>query len=112
MTTIADRGGRPRRPKDRKEQLAAVAAKLFCERGFHEVGITDIAAAAGITGPALYRHFADKQAILAHVVALAIDHLATATAQPDPEAAAIDQGEAILGDLARESVKRPEIPVL
>ena len=114
MTTIADRGGRPRRPKDRKEQLAAVAAKLFCERGFHEVGITDIAAAAGITGPALYRHFADKQAILAHVVALAIDHLSAATtALPDDTAVpAVEQVEAILTKLARVSVERPEISAL
>lgn len=112
MTTIADAPGRGKRPRDRKEQLAGVAAKLFCERGFHEVGITDIAAAAGITGPALYRHFSDKQAILAHVVSLAIDHLATATALPDPEAPAIDQVEAILENLARVSVERPEISAL
>ncbi|MGH3433970.1 MAG: TetR/AcrR family transcriptional regulator [Thermocrispum sp.] len=114
MTTVADRAGRPRRPRDRKEQLAAVAAELFCQRGYHEVGITDIAAAAGITGPALYRHFNDKQAILAHVVLLAIEQL-TATTQLSPDGAAApapDQVDTMLHSLARLSVERRDISAL
>lgn len=54
-----------RRPKDRKATIALAAAELFCARGFHNVGIEDIAKAVGITGPAIYRHFRTKQAILA-----------------------------------------------
>src|SRR5258707_130618 len=53
----ADSSHRP----DRKNQLTAIAARLFCARGYNGVGINDIAAAAGITGPALYRHFADPR---------------------------------------------------
>lgn len=48
----------------RREQLLGAAAALFSERGFHDVGIDDIGAAAGITGPGVYRHFASKQALL------------------------------------------------
>ena len=48
----------------RREQLLAAAAALFAERGFHDVGIDDIGAAAGISGPGVYRHFASKQALL------------------------------------------------
>lgn len=48
----------------RREQLLEAAAALFAERGFHDVGIDDIGAAAGITGPGVYRHFASKQALL------------------------------------------------
>lgn len=55
-----------RRPKDRKAQLATIGAELFGERGYHAVSLDEIAAAAGITGPAIYRHFRNKQAILAH----------------------------------------------
>ncbi len=41
----------------------------------------DIAAAAGITGPAVYRHFPDKQAVLFHVLRHALDDVwATTTA--------------------------------
>ena len=48
----------------RRELLLGAAADLFAARGFHEVGIDDIGAAAGITGPGVYRHFASKQALL------------------------------------------------
>jgi AcrR family transcriptional regulator len=57
------------RPKDRKASIALAAAELFCARGFHNVGNEDIAAKVGITGPALYRHFPSKQAILTAAVA-------------------------------------------
>ena len=48
----------------RREQLLAASALLFAERGFHAVGIDDIGAAAGISGPGVYRHFASKLALL------------------------------------------------
>lgn len=48
----------------RREKLLAAAATLFAERGYHDVGIDDIGAAAGISGPGVYRHFAGKQALL------------------------------------------------
>ncbi|MEV5557779.1 TetR/AcrR family transcriptional regulator [Nonomuraea wenchangensis] len=56
------------RPKDRREAIALVAAELFCARGYHNVGIEDIAQEVGITGPAIYRHFPNKQAVLAAAV--------------------------------------------
>ncbi|GAA2208128.1 TetR/AcrR family transcriptional regulator [Nonomuraea monospora] len=59
---------RRQRPKDRKETIALVAAELFCARGYHNVGIEDIAQEIGVTGPALYRHFPNKQAVLAAAV--------------------------------------------
>ncbi|GAA1193979.1 TetR/AcrR family transcriptional regulator [Prauserella alba] len=64
-----------RRRGDRRAQLARIAAELFCRRGYHAVGLGDIATEAGITGPAIYRHFKNKQAILT----FAADDLAAAT---------------------------------
>lgn len=55
-----------RRAGNRKAQLALLAAELFCARGYHGVGIDEIAAAAGISGPAIYRHFPTKYALLVH----------------------------------------------
>ncbi|WP_432847301.1 TetR/AcrR family transcriptional regulator [Amycolatopsis sp. CA-161197] len=106
MSTPA-RGSRPR---DRKAQLAAVAAGLFRARGFHGVGINDIAAAAGVTGPALYRHFADKQAILAYVVLAGIDDMEAVTASA--LSGAPDQLEVLLTGLATQAVERREIAAL
>ncbi|MPY80055.1 MAG: TetR family transcriptional regulator [Actinophytocola sp.] len=107
-------GGRTRRPWDRKAQLAAVAAELFCARGYHEVGITDIAAAAGVTGPALYRHFSDKQAILAHVVLSGIDELIATTqrALDDADKPAPEQVDALLDRLAAMSVDHRDVASL
>lgn len=48
----------------RRELLLEAAAHLFAERGFHAVGIDDIGAAAGISGPGVYRHFSSKGALL------------------------------------------------
>lgn len=50
---------------DRRAALLDAAATLFSERGFNGVSIEDLGAAAGVSGPAVYRHFASKQAVLA-----------------------------------------------
>jgi AcrR family transcriptional regulator len=52
----------------RKRELIAVAAKLFAERGYHAVGINDISGELGLTGPAFYRHFPSKEALLIAVL--------------------------------------------
>jgi AcrR family transcriptional regulator len=44
--------------------LLEIAAKIFAEEGYKETGIESILKQAGLTGPALYRHFASKQEIL------------------------------------------------
>src|SRR5207248_11222301 len=49
---------------ERRERILASATSLFLENGFHGAGIDDIAAAAGVTGPAIYRHFKNKDAVL------------------------------------------------
>lgn len=38
--------------------------RLFREKGFRGTSINDIGAAAGVTGPALYRHFSGKGELL------------------------------------------------
>ena len=48
----------------RRERILASATSLFEENGYHGAGIDDIAAAAGVTGPAIYRHFKNKDALL------------------------------------------------
>jgi AcrR family transcriptional regulator len=53
----------------RREQILAAAAELFAHHGFHGVGIDDIGAAVGISGPALYRHFRSKDAMLGEMLA-------------------------------------------
>lgn len=65
MTTLTSRG---RRKSDRRSQLLAVAEQLIAERGFLAVRLEDIGAAAGISGPAIYRHFTGKEALLVELL--------------------------------------------
>lgn len=53
------------RRRSRREEILDVAVDLFATRGYHGVSMDDIGAAAGVTGPALYHHFAGKEAMLA-----------------------------------------------
>ncbi len=52
------------RRRSRKDEILEVAVGLFAARGYHGVSMDDIGAAAGVTGPALYHHFAGKEAML------------------------------------------------
>jgi AcrR family transcriptional regulator len=61
----------PREPAPkppRRQQILAAAAELFAHRGFHGVGIDDIGAAVGISGPGVYRHFRSKDAVLGELL--------------------------------------------
>jgi AcrR family transcriptional regulator len=60
---------------DRRAQLRTVAARLFATSGFHGVSIEDIGAACGISGPAVYRHFPSKDALLADLLVSISEHL-------------------------------------
>ena len=105
---------RSRRNGDRKTQLAEVAAELFRARGYHGVGINDIAAAAGLTGPALYRHFPDKQSVLSYVLLSGLRDMEAETAKAlstlgRPSAEQVDQ---LLGRIAAASVERREVAAL
>lgn len=59
----------------RRDQILAAAAELFAKHGFHGVGIDDIGAALGISGPALYRHFRSKDAMLGEMLTSISEYL-------------------------------------
>ncbi|HEY5756114.1 MAG TPA: TetR/AcrR family transcriptional regulator [Steroidobacter sp.] len=63
--------GRPRRFDDRRVKLLRTAADLFSERGFQQTTLEDIAAALGITRPALYYYADSKDSLLAEIGELA-----------------------------------------
>ncbi|MGD9960640.1 TetR/AcrR family transcriptional regulator [Nocardioides sp.] len=52
----------------RREQILATAAQLFAAKGFHGVSVVDLGTACGISGPALYKHFESKDAMLAEML--------------------------------------------
>lgn len=88
----------PASTPSRREQILATAAELFAARGFHGVSVAELGAACGISGPALYKHFPSKQAMLAEMLtsiserllAVGRERVASAGTPPDAVRALVD----------------------
>lgn len=94
----------------RKLQLSQAAARLFTERGYHNVSMDDVASAVGLTGPALYRHFRKKHDILAQAISeqlAAVEAVAAAAVEADldPE----QRAAKFLSELADLVLEREEV---
>jgi AcrR family transcriptional regulator len=64
--SIAPRSRKPKRrlpAEQRRTLIEDAAARLFAERGYSDTRLEDVAAAAHVTKPILYRHFASKSAL-------------------------------------------------
>jgi len=59
---------RDRAKAERSDAILREAARLFSARGYNGVSLEDIGASVGVSGPAVYRHFAGKQALLGAVL--------------------------------------------
>jgi AcrR family transcriptional regulator len=64
---------RPEEVEETRSMILRVAQQLFMQSGYRAVSTRQLADACGLTQPALYHHFADKQAIF---LAMAQDELA------------------------------------
>lgn len=88
----------PATTPSRREQILATAAELFAARGFHGVSVAELGAACGISGPALYKHFPSKQAMLAEMLTsiserlleVGLERVATAAGPADGVRALVD----------------------
>jgi AcrR family transcriptional regulator len=62
-------------PDQRRAVIVEAAGRLFGERGYDGTRLADVAAAAGVTKPILYRHFADKERLYLALLARHRDDL-------------------------------------
>ncbi|WP_030318118.1 TetR family transcriptional regulator [Streptomyces sp. NRRL B-3229] len=85
-------GLRERKKQQTYESVSEIAIRLFLEKGFDAVSVAEIAAAAGISKPTLFRYFPVKEDLVLHRIA---DH--------EDEAARVvrESGEAPLVALRR-----------
>jgi AcrR family transcriptional regulator len=66
---------------ERREAVLEAALPLFARHGWLGTGTRELAAAAGVTEPVLYRHFADKEALFVAVLERAATRLAEVLAR-------------------------------
>jgi AcrR family transcriptional regulator len=63
--------------QDRRDQIRALALRLFRERGYDRTALREIAAELGLSKSGLYHHFPSKDALLASLVDPLLDDLLT-----------------------------------
>lgn len=101
------------RNRSRREEILDAAAALFAERGYHGVSIDDLGAAVGLSGPAIYRHFAGKEDVLAQMLLRISGYLheegtRCVTEAPDASAAL----DALLASHVAFSLRQPALIVV
>ena len=84
-----------RRPALRSKQILEAALALFRERGFHDVGMDDIAASVGMVASGIYRFYPSKADILLDAYDLVLAHVITG--MDEVFATAGDAGSALTG---------------
>lgn len=103
-----DRARVPRmRASDRRSQLIKVAAERFHRLGYHGVSLGSVATEVGLTGPALYRHFRNKQGLLAAAIASGLDIVEDALLRTT--GGTLDQ---LVAAVAAAGLERPDLWVL
>jgi AcrR family transcriptional regulator len=83
---------------DLRESLLAAALDILADGGVAALSLREAARRAGVSAMAPYRHFADKEELIAGVAAIGFERfcaaLVAADANPDPREALIAQGVA------------------
>jgi AcrR family transcriptional regulator len=59
----------------RRDQLLAVAGRLFADHGFHGLSMEQLAVAAGVSKPVLYQHFPSKRDLYLALVHDAVEEM-------------------------------------
>jgi AcrR family transcriptional regulator len=110
---VAPEAVRKKRRPQRRGQILAAAVALFHERGYHATGMDEIGAAAGITGPGVYRHFRSKEEILETLIhergASVVDQVDLITSS---EMAPFDALDALARSYVEGIVDQPSLAVV
>ena len=77
--------------------IVDVAGRLFGERGYEATRLEDVAEAAGVTKPVLYRHFDSKKQLYLALLERHRDDLDTFAAAVPEEGTAAERLRAVLG---------------
>ncbi|GAA5532845.1 TetR/AcrR family transcriptional regulator [Deinococcus metallilatus] len=86
-------------PDTTRARILTEAARLFVASGYHGVSMREVAAAVGVTKPALYHHYADKEALFLAMLEGTLAGLARLVAHAQAQAGVRAQLETLVGDL-------------
>ena len=90
---------------DRRDRLLAAAAELFADGGYATPSIDAIGARAGITGPAVYRHFSGKRDLLLTLLSNSVDSTTSAIESAlKPAAAPLENLQALVSQVTRQII--------
>jgi AcrR family transcriptional regulator len=81
---------------ERRALIVDAAGRLFGEHGYDATRLEDVAAAAGVTKPILYRHFDGKQGLYLALLQHPRDDLSSFAAAIPPEGTAQERLRAVL----------------
>lgn len=91
-------------PAERRGVILAAASEMFRRHGFAGASVDAIAAASGVSGPAIYRYFSGKTELLLALLETAVTQ-AVASLEASPGAGV----EAMAGVLARHAIEEGAI---
>jgi AcrR family transcriptional regulator len=75
LESVTEQGLRERKRQRTHDAISAAAITLFLARGFDAVSVADVAAAAEVSKPTLFKYFPTKEDLVLHRIA---DHLGEA----------------------------------
>jgi AcrR family transcriptional regulator len=104
MATVAIEKARPLRmsAKDRRQQIVAVSAELFSQKGFNGTTTKEIANRAGVSEAIIFRHFTNKEELYSAILDYKVRQSAERTTQHLKEAASRKDDHAFFSTLAYE----------
>ncbi len=86
-------------PDTTRARILTEAARLFVASGYHGVSMREVAAAVGVTKPALYHHYEDKEALFLAMLEGTLAGLARLVAHAQTQSGVRAQLETLVGDL-------------
>jgi AcrR family transcriptional regulator len=89
----------PSLPDTTRTRIQTEAARLFVASGYHGVSMREVAEAVGVTKPALYHHYADKEALFLAMLDGTLAGLARLVAHAGEQVGIRAQLEILVGDL-------------
>ncbi|MDB5044321.1 MAG: TetR family transcriptional regulator [Deinococcus sp.] len=86
-------------PDTTRTRIQTEAARLFVASGYHGVSMREVAEAVGVTKPALYHHYADKEALFLAMLDGTLAGLARLVAHAGEQQGIRAQLEVLVSDL-------------